>query len=384
MYENRESAFVSLNERDAQQKIDFAYQLYLGIPPQFRQFVPVINQSKEELIIGHDVNKSKLQSRPASNALRGVSANIYLDETDLYKPGQDKEVYTAAIGRVTRKGQRLTLGSSVFGEATLLSSLMADDNNDFVKARLPWWVTDNQDILESIDIQRRNMDELSFQQEYECHRGDVAGATFSQELIRKSWNDNDSISAGLLNSADTLVLGYDVGGGVNPAAMTILRQSGTRWEMTTLESFMGDTLAAQEDMLNTILDEHPNAVCALDATGLGRGIAQNLEKRWGKRRFKAVYFNPRNKNEMVSNLKRNLEDGLVTIIRDSQLTRELNRTQLTPTGVVEQKGNSRRTHFDLFWALALANSLTMQVSGAYWNLQKRYVDLYPEDEDEVR
>lgn len=376
-YMDETSAFISVNEADAHEKVLYARKLYEGIDPEIKRFVPVSKDSTEEFWVGPRERPARLISLPATSGLRGRAAHIYLDEIEFYKPGQDESVFTAAMGRITRGHRRITVGSSVFGEDTVLSRLMnGDQYPDFLKFRLPWWATENPDVLEGIESQRRNMAPEDFAQEYECVRADAADSAFPQNLIRKCWNELEEtgIPIDRLDPAGTFVAGFDPGGSRHPAVLSIVQRDGNFSRQVTQIALRGEALAAQQARLDDALRRLPGLELGIDQLGVGLQMTQALHAKWGAR-VHPVLFTEQSKSEMTLALKKAMEEGELSIVRDRELAHQLNKTRRMPGGKIIQKDAGSRSHFDKYWALAMAVALMSGNLSIYESRGMRVVNL---------
>ncbi len=96
--------------------------------------------------------------------------------------------------------------------------------------------------------------------------------------------------------------------------------------------------------------------CALDATGLGAMLAEELAARWGAR-VEPVVFTAALKEEMAVRVKRLLEERRLKIPYDPVIRAALGAIKrlVTPAGIVRfDAERSDAGHADHFWALALA------------------------------
>ena len=365
MFEDETTTFISVNETDAREKVLYARKLYDGLDPEFLPYVPLTKDSTEELWIGPRERPSRIMTRPATSGLRGPATHVYLDEIEHYRPGQDTEVFTAAMGRVTRRFRRLTVGSSVFGEETMLARLMEPGAYpDFLKFSLPWTAAEKPDVIAGIAMQRRNMAPEDFSQEYECVRNGSGDSAFPQDLIRRCWHDEPPRDVTGLDSEATFVAGYDPGGSRHPAVLTVLDSSGGRWVQRVLRAKRGEPLAQQEAILDGLLRDNPGMRLAIDQAGVGLQMSQSLTSRWG-RRVLPIVFTEATRNEMTLNLQHLMQDDSIAILRDSEQAFQLNRTRRLPGGKIEQGGSDRRHHYDKFWALAMAAVLVTGHRSAY-------------------
>jgi phage FluMu gp28-like protein len=97
--------------------------------------------------------------------------------------------------------------------------------------------------------------------------------------------------------------------------------------------------------------------CAIDASGLGAMLAEELQQRWGSR-VEPVTFTLAVKEDLAVRVKRLLEDGRLRIPADPAVRAALAAVKriVTPAGNVrfDADRTERAGHADHFWALALA------------------------------
>jgi phage FluMu gp28-like protein len=97
--------------------------------------------------------------------------------------------------------------------------------------------------------------------------------------------------------------------------------------------------------------------CAVDASGMGAMLAEELQQKWGSR-VEPVVFTAAVKEEMAVRVKRLLEDGRLKIPADPAIRAALNSVKREVTQAGNLRFDAERTaqggHADHFWALALA------------------------------
>ncbi|MEE9236063.1 MAG: hypothetical protein V3U28_11555, partial [Candidatus Acidoferrales bacterium] len=97
--------------------------------------------------------------------------------------------------------------------------------------------------------------------------------------------------------------------------------------------------------------------CAVDATGLGAMLAEELEQKWGAR-VEPVQFTLRVKEDLAVRVKRLLEDGRLRLPYDPVVRAALGSVKRYATATGHWRFDADRTdtagHADHFWALALA------------------------------
>lgn len=80
LFEDSMTGFISVDQREAQNKILYARKLYDGLPPVIHQLVPLVGGGKEQLEFGSLARPSQLLSLPATAGMRGRRMNVVLDE----------------------------------------------------------------------------------------------------------------------------------------------------------------------------------------------------------------------------------------------------------------------------------------------------------------
>lgn len=353
------SGFVSVDQREAGEKILYARKAYLELPEQFHAWVPLAKESSEELWFGEGGRPSRLMSIPATSALRGRRMSVYLDEVDFYKDaGHDAK--RIAMGRITRGG-RVTMGSTCFGIETELDKTMRTSGN-FSKCRLPYTVAQKPEVQEAIELARQELDDVDFDEEYGCVRGGGSGDTFSVELLRRVQHKLGAIDQENLPSSQPLLLAYDVAGGTgrHPALLTALVHDADRvWRQRCIVEIRDRSLPDQEAALIELMDRLTSAVLVVDSTAIGLHIAQSLKARYGKRVIlmqpgsKPADMDPQDRVQMALELKRLLEAGDLELLPDKEQTLQLRRTRIV-NGKIEQSGSKKKTHYDRMWTVTYA------------------------------
>jgi phage FluMu gp28-like protein len=373
------AAFVSVDQREAGQKIQYARNAYENLPSMIKSWVPKVKDSQEEMWFGDMARPSKIMSIPATSALRGWKvSSLFLDEIDFYQDGGEN-MFRVGIGRISRGG-RMKLGSTCFGHDTKLDQVMQrlGDERDkdamakvknFSLCRLPY-VVESPETWETIELAYEEMAPSEFAEEYGCVRGGGISQSFSPELLRAAIHGDATYTDPMVLPRGTYVAGFDVGATRHPSVLSVLeKRSGGLWQQVCVMTPVNEngkvlTLAAQQDFLDQLLGVNKDMVLALDAQGIGFQIAQSLETKWGAR-VVAVHpsastgygkdsDNPNSRYEMALEVKRRLENGTLQLMADKEQMLQFRRTELMTGGRVEQPGSHKKTHYDRFWATVYA------------------------------
>jgi len=115
--------------------------------------------------------------------------------------------------------------------------------------------------------------------------------------------------------------------------------------------------AAQRQALDALLAQAAVRRCAVDATGLGAMLAEELQTKWGAR-VEPVVFTQAVKEALAVRVKRLLEEGRVRLPADAAVRAALGAVKryVTPAGHLRFDADRTEAagHADHFWALALA------------------------------
>jgi phage FluMu gp28-like protein len=144
----------------------------------------------------------------------------------------------------------------------------------------------------------------------------------------------------------------------------VLERTPFSQQRATLDAFLAHRLSASlESCENSFEEESPRSSgyavrrCAIDASGLGAMLAEELQQRWGSR-VEPVTFTLAVKEDLAVRVKRLLEDGRLRIPADPAVRAALAAVKriVTPAGNVrfDADRTERAGHADHFWALALA------------------------------
>lgn len=384
MFEDATTSFVSVDQREASEKVLYAHKLYDGLPSVIHRAIPIVKDSVEELSWGNEHRPSRVLSLPNTSALRGRKMSVVLDEADFYKDG-GAAAYRAAIGRITRGG-RVTCNSTCWGVGTTLDKMMQgrDETGEVLeeadvvsRARFPWPVAENEQAKSGIELARLTLPEEDFAEEYSCVRASGASDPFPAQLLRERTHEEalaafvpDAQHIGRLVFEPTGMMwgGYDVGKGTgrHPSILSLYHQDPDGvWRQVALhQPSRRDqplSLPEQHEWLIEMMHRYPQLRLVPDVKGIGEYIGQALVREFGNRRVipMAAGSKPQNhkmqdKTEMIVETKRALEADEVELMSDREQFQEFRHTKKGPDGKFVQLGSDKRAHFDRFWATVYA------------------------------
>lgn len=336
-------------------------------------------------------NGSRIIGLPANpDTARGYTGNLILDEFAFHS--QDREIWAAAFGRVSRGDLKLRVISTPNGqrgkyyelakECGLVVGPSLDPRGATIgsgaqrSARSAFsghWCDVHQAVAEGcpIDISMLRStvgDEDTWQQEYECVFLSGKDNYIGLDLI-VSCEDPQASVALPPNWDDPgrggeIYFGYDIARVDDLSVLAVIEKLGdVHWTRGLIE-MRNMKFSDQEKILADILPRCLRG--AVDATGLGREMAERLAARFpGK--VEGMSFTAPRKQEMAVRMKRHFEERTLRVPEYGALRRDLSAVKRLVTTAGNVRFDSERTeqgHADRFWALALALQSADRAPGA--------------------
>lgn len=354
--------YLSLNQRDAEEKIRYARLLYNSQPKEIRRRVRLTRDSMQELYFS---NGSRLISLPCSSGLRGKSGHLFLDEFAHFR--DDEEIFIAALPLASR-GYEVHIASTPLGARGLFYEIYTNEEKypQYRRFRIPWWhcpvfttdllssMKEGENLLTEERVERFGTPALKeifhsfptlegFQQEYECSFLSDVGAFFPYDTILTAISDElptPEIGRGYF------YLGVDIGRVRDATAIALVFQpfKGAAY-LADLEILFKLPFNKAFQKIEELIKLYRPLKIYIDRTGMGMPLAEELERRWGNL-IEGVHFTAQNKQAMMTNLRGMLEKGELKIPRHSELILQLHS--------IERESYSAKGHDDAAWALALA------------------------------
>lgn len=407
--------FVSYNEEDAKEKINYVKEFYQTIPARYRKKIASETKTAVEFYDADGKTVSRLISI-ACRPPRGRGGDIVLDEMGIYPENLAKAIYTASLPVIARGGC-VEIGSTPLGKRGAFYELFTDKATykEYTRYTVPWWFAkalctdvwravkeapemESEERVahfgtEAMQLIFNSMLLEDFQQEFECTFVDSAMSYISldliyantpgmregdraNELIGADENDRDieeevEMEIKVFTDADSLVLGYDsethgkifLGYDVaryRDAAVIFvlgLMPDGKKKAVAEIE-MRNKTFEQQRDILRKILKLLPVVRGCIDRTGQGEDTTETLEKEFGSAKIEGVLFNAQSKEELVLGVRSGLEQKEFLLQNDRKFQRQIHSIKRIATSGGGFRYDSTRDkdgHADSFWAFALAN-----------------------------
>lgn len=305
-------------------------------------------------------NGSRIISVPANpDTVRGFTSDLLiLDEFAFVQ--QDEELWKAVFPMITRKkDSKLVITSTPKGKSNMFYKLWTEAKKD------PLWYKQTTTIYDAVEkgldidveaLRKGIKNEDAWRQEYLCQFIDEAGAFLPYELIQSCEVPPDEILVSDLRELrGDIFVGVDVGRRKDLTVISVLEKVGTVLFLRKIEILKKLPFSKQFEILDHIT-AYARRV-AIDETGIGMQLAEELLSKWGELKVIPVYFSGKVKEEIATKLKSKFEDRLIQIPADKNLREDLHSVErtVTPAGNIKLEAKRSETgHADRFWSLALA------------------------------
>ncbi len=346
--EERVELIISPSLRQSKHMMDYVYEHMRKLERDFT--IPLKEETKTSIMFE---TGGEIHSLPNSaNTVRGYRADdIYIDEFAHFTNGTDKEVLEAILPSISRGGHILYI-STPFGDQNLFYEYW-HDREDIRKITINWRECPDMSEEKILAI-KQAIGEDAFNQEYENQfLSDVEGQEFPFQLI-SSCIDHE-LQYTDLSSRSKYLGGADIGREHDLTAFIAFEKQGGKYIAKNKRTMSNTPYHEQLNFFTYLLKNFTFEKFHIDETGIGNMLAEELSR---IARITRITFNNENKQEMVANLKRLMQEGKVRYPNDAQLIDSIRSIRRKYSDTNYLKFESVRTeetgHADLFWAMALA------------------------------
>jgi phage FluMu gp28-like protein len=377
--------YISINQKEAKDKLDIARSLYHSIPDHLQDsgWKPQLwNDSEETLGFHAPPNTSLLISQPASAAVRGGKKDIYFDEAAHIR--DFKKLYQAALPAIIRGEGRITVVSTPMDESGLFYDLATDTASfrEYSRHVVPWWEAATMVkpgfIAEAIAeapvmttwdrVHKYGSDKLltvfgsagddmmAFQTEFECTFVDELEAYYPWDLIVGQSDEQLELFKGEIprswQPTGQLSLGVDLAKERDQSVFILVESIEqedevhryVRWLKATQEPYKD-----QWEYLDRVIKMVRPSRISIDKTGVGNMLVEQLNHHSG---IEGVIFNQAKKEGWATKFKGDLQTGRVHYPAHSELMKQIHGIRRTKTENGLYKFSGKKD--DYFWALMLA------------------------------
>jgi len=397
------SLFLSINQGEASQKIDYAMAVFDNLrphlPPRRGGWPEVTGANRHEITFdgGHNRRGASISSIPARPPRGKPRHNFYGDE--FAHVMFDRAIYTASLP-VTSKGGRYRLGSSPLGASGVFWEIATEAMRRYPGYRrrsTPWWEvasfcvdpTQARKLAPHMPTEHRvevfgrpritsiyeNMPLEDFQQEYECAFVDETSAWITWDEIRGAQDPEhvvvtatglDDCLAAIDQAAHlrrhneierVFVAGVDIGRTRDLTEVALLGISTTRQlPLRLMLSLHATEFDDQLQVMLKLLTRLPITRMLVDQSGIGMNIAETLAKRYPSK-VEGVTFTGENKRLWATDAKMLIQQRRTPLPADRDLAYQIHSIKRIVTGsksLAFDTDRNEKHHADKFWAWALA------------------------------
>lgn len=279
----------------------------------------------------------------------GFTGHVFFDEFGLLP--NDKEIYRSIYPTITR-GYKLRIISRPFGQSNLFYEIYNDEYAypDFKRYSFDIYRAIGDGNYVDIEKLKRNYDEDSFAENYECKFLDESTSYFPYSILRDRIGDVPTDLSG-----GKYYLGIDVARKQHLTAFVVLVKIKDFVYTKQVDTMKRASFAEQKERIRRLCERYPIEGGAIDATGIGSQMAEEVHEEFPY--IEAVTFTNKIKEQLVTGTKKRFENGTVKIPDDVDLLSDFHRIRRTVTAnnnvIFDAVANSK-SHADRFWAWALA------------------------------
>lgn len=302
-------------------------------------------------------NGSWIQGLPANpDTARGFASNLFLDENAFHKA--PRQIKAAVIPLISR-GYKIRIVSTGNGKSGPFYEEFTSKESRYSKHRVDIYECDARGHVYRPDIEELRAamgDDELFAQEYECVFLDEATAFVTYELINQAESDRCEIDAPLLQISADSFAGMDIARRRDLTVIWIVDKDGDNRRLTKRMIVLKNTPFNEQEKIGDDVAQRVGRF-AIDETGLGMMLAENLARKHGSKII-PVTFTVAEKEDLAVRMKRSLEDRTFLLPADTRVRAAFHSIKRLPSSGGHFRYDADRSeltgHADFFWAAALA------------------------------
>lgn len=201
------------------------------------------------------------------------------------------------------------------------------------------------------------VDEVTWNEEFCCNPIDENTAFLSYSLINNCI-DSSLVNLEFLNINSTYFCGFDIGRRKDLSVITIIEKIGDNLILQHQKIFENTPFNIQKEYLINLIRNFNIVKTAVDETGIGMQLTEDLISIFGKNRIIPIYFTNRIKEELAYNMLMLFQDRCLKLPDDIELKEDLHSVQKSVRNnssiYFEVNDSEIKGHADRFWSLSLA------------------------------
>jgi phage FluMu gp28-like protein len=291
---NTEQIILSASFRQSLRVMGYIELLLTVMPRELK----LITDKQQEKKFAFN-NKSIYCLPQNSLTITGFSGDIFLDEFALYK--KPDLIYTAAFPTITR-GYSLLLCSTPLGKNNLFYEIYTnrDKYKDFNRKVITIYDAIRQGLKIDLDLLKNNIDNVSFEQEYNCSFEEDKDSYFSLSELNECLIDYEFNSKPI-----KYYIGIDIGRKHDKTAITILSEEKNFFYITDIITLDNVNFSQQKSVIEKLINQYEPHKVIIDKTGIGMQLCEELENRFGF--VQGIIMNNKIKNDIITFGKKIIE-----------------------------------------------------------------------------
>jgi phage FluMu gp28-like protein len=380
---------ISINQKEASDKIEIARNLYHSIPDDFKESKPQLKpvlwtDADTEISFHRPPSTSVIISQPASSAVRGGRKDVYFDEFAHIRDAN--KLYRAAMPAITRGNSRLTIISTPLGQSGLFYDIFSNEQAypEYSRHAVPWWecsamvkpelyeealalaaeVEGSEERVLKYGTDKLRIifngfggDLIGFQTEYEASFADEATAYFTWDLIVNCTDNDAQIWKEWRPSYDAagyLSIGVDLAKERDQTVFTVVEHNDDQKKVLFTRATQEPYNEQFAYLQNLIAAVKPNRV-SIDQTGVGATFVEDAKRLIPHANIEGIVFTNAKKERWATQFKGDMQVGRVSWPNIGDLRRQIHGIRRTKTEANFYKFAAEGSgHDDYFWSLMLA------------------------------
>jgi len=378
---------VSINQKEAADKIEIAGNLYHSIPDALKDSDPVLKpvlwtNANDEISFHRPPYTSSIISQPASAAVRGGRKDIYFDEFAHIRDAV--KLYRAAMPAITRGDSRLTIISTPLGQSGLFYDIATNIQAypQYSRHSVPWWecsamvkpelyeealalaaaMEGSEERVLKYGTDKLHViydgfggDLIGFQTEYEAMFADEATAYFTWDLI-VNCTDTDLPLLREYNPnyepQGYISIGVDLAKERDQTVFTVVEHLDDGKKRVLFTRATQEDYNDQFEYLKTLIGATRANRVTIDQTGVGQKFVEDAKRLLHGTLIEGVVFTNAKKEKWATTFKGAMQTGSVSWPNITDLRRQIHGVKRTKTEQNFYKFSG--TADDYFWSLMLA------------------------------
>lgn len=358
LHRRRNQILLSAGERQARELMlkvrQHCFLLAVACELRGAPFAAGMSLRRTEARLPNNVRIIALPANPMT--ARGFTADVFLDEFAMHH--DDRAIWAALLPALLRGNGELDIASTPRGRGNVFHRLA--DNPRFVHTTLtlPQAIAQGLEADEAA-IRDALADEALYRQEFLCEFDADDEAFLRHELIVACADPNLDRKPDQRRLADAtceLYAGVDVGRVRDLTVIWLWQRDADAFVTRGVVELHQLPFDRQRQALDNVLCHRSVRRLCIDATGIGRQLAEDAARQYGAHRVEPIVFTPAVQSELASRLRVLAERGRLFIPADDRIHNDWHslRRHVTSAGHVRYRATrSAFGHADRFWAAAL-------------------------------